>query len=238
MTGLVRKATFLSACGVLIATSAMAFVPSPVTSIVPCGIILVGRSSTNAMDPVGTFTITIKDIAGNPIPNAAIVVDFTSCCNDVRPSVIQHGGVVSEANHKKVDVTANAGGVATITIQGMANKLSPNPATPGHGGCAKITANGVLITDGVNKPQVNVATFDLDGGLGALGVTGSDYSVFLGDLFPTPGTDYRQRADYNHQQDSCNDAVTGADYSKFLSALFAPGGVEATNDPQDAVSCP
>ena len=232
MTGLVRKATFLSACGVLIAANAMAFVPSPVTSVVPCGIQLVGRDAANNTDLSGNFTVTIKDIAGNPIPNAAVVFDFTSCCNDIRPSVVQHGGgAIDVANHKKVNVTCNAAGTVTLAIQGVANKLA---ATPGHGGCMKITANGVLITDGTNKPQVDVAVYDLDGGFGgaSLGVAGPDLSAFLSDFF---NVNYHQRADYDESV-ACSEVIAGSDLSKFLTAFFNPK--EATNDAQDNAACP
>jgi hypothetical protein len=242
MTGLVRKATLLSACGLLFAGTAMAFVPSPVTSSVPCGLVLVGKNGANVPDSRGTFTIVVKDIAGNTIPNAAIVIDFTGCCNDLRPTIAQNGGVVTEGNHKKVDVTADGNGSATITIQGVAHKLSPTPNTPGHVGCANIYANGILLTDGTNKPHVNVAVYDLDGGIAGAaskGVHGSDFSVFLGDLFPTPAGDYRQRADLNHKEDTCTDAVTGSDFSRFLSVLFDAGGSSSANDADDeTATCP
>ncbi|HTO91529.1 MAG TPA: hypothetical protein VMJ70_10400, partial [Candidatus Sulfotelmatobacter sp.] len=66
MTGLVRKATFLVACGVLVASAAMASVPSPANSTVPTCINLVGTNGTSA-DPAGAFTVTVKDLANVPI---------------------------------------------------------------------------------------------------------------------------------------------------------------------------
>ena len=240
MTGLVRKATLLSVCGLLIAGTAMAFVPSPVTSSVPCGITLVGSNGARA-DAAGNFSITIKDVAGNVIPNTAIVVDFTACCNDIKVSgtQLQSTGnnvpfpLTLDGTKKKVLGTTDASGNMTLSIMGMAAALRPAPTNArGAGvnnGCADLYANGQLLTPN----HIQVATFDEDGAAGGLGVTGADFSVMLGDWL---GGIYYQRADYNYAV-TCSQSpgVTGADFSLFLGAWL--GGLESLNSAPTA-TCP
>jgi len=233
MTGLVRKATLLSVCGLLIAGTAMAFVPSPVTSSVPCAISLVGRSGVTA-DVVGQFNIVVKDIAGNTIPNAALVFDFTGCCSDIRLSEVQNNCGTCQAasidgTHKKINVTCDGNGAASIRIQGVARKVGPLAGTIG---CASLTANGQLLTDGTNKPLIAVSVYDLDGGAGSLGLGNGDLSSWLSDFF---GGTYFQKDDYDRSV-ACAAAVGNPDLSKWLSAFFAAGS--ASNDAPFGTTCP
>jgi hypothetical protein len=193
MTGLVRKATLLSVCGLLVAGSAMAFVPSPITSSVPCAITVVGNNAAGTTaDPSGDFTVTVKDIAGNPINNSTVVVDFSGCCNDIRLTLTQLGaGVSLNAPLKQVSAQTNALGQVTIRVEGATTN---NATTPGLVGCAKIFADGQLLSDGVNHPFVGVGVFDLDGAAGAPGVGIGDISAWVGDFF---AASYRQRANYS-----------------------------------------
>ena len=48
----------------------------PANSTVPACITLVGRDGTGAADPRGQFTVTIRDIANNPMANALVRVDL------------------------------------------------------------------------------------------------------------------------------------------------------------------
>ena len=81
MTGLVRKATLLSLCGLLVAAVAFAGTPSGTFSTFPPNncVKLVGRSGATAFDPGGTFTIIVRDGGGNLVPNSNVVLDFSSC---------------------------------------------------------------------------------------------------------------------------------------------------------------
>jgi hypothetical protein len=217
MTGLVRKASLLTVCGLFIAGSAMAFVPSPVTSSIPCAVNLVGNNGL-VTDPVGDFTIVIKDIAGNPIQNSAIVVDFSGCCNDLRLSTTQHGaGVTLDSPNKRILATTNALGSVTLRIQGGS---TGNATTPGNVGCAKILADNVLISDGINHPAVNVGVLDLNGANGGSGLGAPDLSILVTDSFAP----YRQRSDYDHKV-ACVFAVGAADVSLWLSAEFGNGSL-------------
>jgi hypothetical protein len=206
---------------------------------VPCNIGLVGNKA-NVVDPAGNFTIAIKDIAGNGIPNTPIVIDFTGCCNDVKVSSTQRGKdgqnntLTVDVTKKKVLGTTDGNGVMTTAIEGFASQLA-NTNTPNNTnhplGCAVIYAGSPLVqmTGGTSgKPTVQVATYDEDGGSGGLGVTGADFSRFLSDWLG--GTGYYQRADYDEGV-TCSQAsgVTGADFSVFLG-LWLGGGNSPAND--------
>jgi len=197
--------------------------PSPVTAIVPCGIALVGWDGGQA-DPNGNFTITIKDSAGKPIPNAPIVVDFTGCCNDIRLAGTQHNPsspLALDPTGKKVLATTNELGAVTMSIMGMAAELRPAPTSArGAGvnnGCADIYTDGRLLTPN----HVQVATYDEDGATGGLGVTGADFSVFLEDWLPNV---YYQRGDFNYAV-TCSQmpGITGADFVVFLGVWLGAG---------------
>src|SRR5258706_15293637 len=90
MTGLVRKAILLTAAGCLIASAAMAGVPSPGNSSVPPCIQLV-RSAASVADPHGSFQVTIRDLANNPLNGASVVVDLSGC-TDLTLCSEQHDG--------------------------------------------------------------------------------------------------------------------------------------------------
>src|SRR5262252_1224345 len=86
MTGLVRKATLLTAAGLLAASAAMAGVPSAANSTTPACISLVG-SLSGVPDGAGQFTVTVRDLANNPLNGASVVIDLSGCadlniCND------------------------------------------------------------------------------------------------------------------------------------------------------------
>src|SRR5262249_966753 len=117
MTGLVRKATLLSAAGLLIASVAMAGVPSAGNSTVPGCIKLVG-SKTGGPAPAGTFSVVVRDLANNPLNGASVVVDLSNCpdlriCNDQ----LDAGALVNcaaKTTRKFTDVT----GTVTFTVLG------------------------------------------------------------------------------------------------------------------------
>jgi len=231
MTGLVRKATLMAACGLLVSAAAMASVPSPCNSTIPCGISIVGNTG-GAADVKGQFSVSIRDLANNPVANASVVVDFSACCNDIRLSTTQLApGVTLDVPTKTVRAIADAGGIATFIVMGGASELGATPAT----GCAKIYADGVLITDGVCKPpSVQVAAYDLNGALlGGAGVGPADLSRWLADFFSTP-TPYRARSDYDYSV-LCTQDTGPADLSKWLALFFGSGST--ANGPA-FVACP
>ncbi len=176
MTGLVRKATLLSVCGLLVAAVAMASVPSPGNCTVPACIKLVAKDPGGLPDPTGTFSCNIRDVTNAVVANSSVVVDFSGCCNDVRISTLAVAGQIVDGATKTVRGVTDAFGDVSFTIMGAAGGtgFAGSPAA----GCAKIYADGQLITDGIAHSQVEVATYDLDG---AGGINPADASLLLVD---------------------------------------------------------
>jgi hypothetical protein len=229
MTGLVRKATLLTVCGVLVASAVLASVPSPCNSRFPCAFSVVGSAGANA-DVLGNFNITIKDIAGAVVQNSSVVVDFSGCCNDIRVSTTQLGpGMTVDIPTKTVRGITGVTGVVTFRIQGGATTIA---ATPDNG-CVKIYADGVLLNDPVlgtcaavpGNPNPNalveVSVYDENGALGGgAGVGPADLGVWLTDKFAAPP--HRDRSDFDHST-LCVDNVGPADLAKWLTLKFAGG---------------
>jgi hypothetical protein len=182
MTGLVRKATLLTLCGVLAASAAMAGVPSSANSTKPAFIKLVGQK-TGVADAVGTFTVTVRDLGNNLIANSTVVVDFANCVRIRAASPQPFAGLTVDNLARTVRAQTNGSGVATFDIVGgscNSGNLSGSGAN-----CGRIFADGVLLG------SVTVAAFDQDG---VGGVTLSDLSAWGGDFLS--GT-YYGRSDYN-----------------------------------------
>ena len=85
MTGLVRKATLLAACGLVVAGAAAAGVPNAANSQKPC-IILADFPNSNqfgGVNPgvcaVNALKVIERDALNNPVANSAVVLDFTTC---------------------------------------------------------------------------------------------------------------------------------------------------------------
>jgi len=207
MSGLLRKAMLLACSGVLAASSAMAAVPSPADSQVPCGLNLVGTTGGVA-DVKGQFSIIVRDLAQNPIAGSSVVIDFNACTPDIRVCSIQpHGGVTADCSGTVGEINAVTDGSGTVTLRivGGANNPGGNPPGAGHK-CATVYA------DGVNLGTINVGAYDENGG-GGLGA--ADLSAWLSDNF---GGGYKGRSDFD-----CSNSVGAADFSLLLSASFGGG---------------
>ena len=169
MTVLLRKAALLTAGSLVLASVAMAGVPSAANSTVPPCITLVG-SLAGTPDDIGLFIVTVRDLAGSPQDGASVTVDFSGC-PDIRICSDQLDlNVITNCAAKTVRCKTCAAGRARFGILGGSN--GSGNATCLLGG-AKIYANGVLI----GSPTA--AVFDLDG---ANGVGINDLSVWLGDF--------------------------------------------------------
>jgi hypothetical protein len=202
MTGLLRKAMLLACTGVLAASSAMAAVPSPADSDVPCGFNLVGTTGGVA-DPRGQFTIIVRDLAQNPIPGSSVVIDFNACTPDIRVCSVQPaGGVTADCSGAvgEINVVTDGAGTVVLRIVGGANNIASGTPAAGFK-CATVYA------DGVNLGTVNVGAYDENGGTG---VNPADVSVWLPDSFDG---DFEGRSDFN-----CTNSINPADLSLLLGA--------------------
>lgn len=207
MSGLLRKAMLFGCMGVMAASSAMASVPSPADSDVPCGLTLVGTTGGVA-DAKGQFSIVVRDLAHNPIAASSVVIDFNACTPDIRVCSVQPvSGVTADCSGAvgSIQVVTDATGTATLRIVGGANNASPGLAGAGFK-CAHVFA------DGVRMPDMNVSAFDENGGGG---VNPADISLWLLDSFSAT---YKGRADYN-----CSNSTNPTDLSILLSASLGGG---------------
>jgi hypothetical protein len=208
MTGLVRKATLLTAAGMLlIASAAMASVPSAANSTTPACITLVGSLAGAPDNAAGQFTVIVRDLANNPLNGASVVCDFSGCldiaiCNDQLDA-----NATVNCGAKTTRKFTDALGSVTFTVLGGSNG-GGNASTLLNGG--KIFANGTLIQ------QPTVAAFDLDsaGGVGA-----NDLSAWLGDF--GSGNNYG-RSDYD-----CSGNIGANDLSFWLTA-FGSGAMSVS----------
>jgi hypothetical protein len=222
MTGMIRKATILVALGLVASSAAMAGIPSPANSTIPACIKVVGTNSVGVADPVGLSSVTVLDVAGNPVANAEVTLDFAAC-NDMKVCTVGSVGTVPPVTTVVPVVSAftNAQGVATFTVVGAAM----HPGTPGFAGpgadCIEIRAAGILLG------YATSIEFDLDGAFGAYsgnGVAIVDLPTWLLDW--AGGTaPYVGRADYN-----CSGDVSILDLPEWLlvwgplgSAFGCPG---------------
>jgi hypothetical protein len=229
MTGLVRKATLLSVCGLFVAGAAMASVPSATNSSLGKVIHLVGATSGVLSTTVGDYTVTVRDIANNPIQNSSLVLDFTNCgTGDVRIASGQlEAGLTTDCPTKSVRALTNASGVFTFKVMGN----SQNPAGGAVGlavPCLRIFADGVLLDPQhagtfAGVKAVLVAPYDESG---TNGFTAADLPSFVGDLFHVPAT-YYARSDFDG-----NGLLSALDLSNQVGAFFA-GSWNAT-----AAVCP
>lgn len=184
MTGLVRKASLFTACGVLVAAAAMAGVPSPANSTYPQFVKVMGTAG-GVPDPGASFQVTVRDLANNPIANSQVTLDLANC-PDIRLCSDAIAGLTIDCVTKTVRAFTDPAGQVTLMGIGAATNTG---ALPGAGaGCARILA------DGVNLVNATANAYDENGGVTANGVEISDLNAFLKDL----GTGiYFGRSDFN-----------------------------------------
>jgi hypothetical protein len=215
MTGLVRKATLLSVCGLLCAGVALAGVPSSLTSVIGTGMNLVGTTG-GAADIKGQKLIVVKDAGGTPVQNSTVVIDFSAAtAQDLRlcSTQPQAGMGVSCANHTVVALT-DATGTATFDVVGGA--INPGTGTPGAPAPGFGSGGGTVRADGVLLGTLTIGAPDENdvGGVGS-----ADLGLFLNDRFSITGpANFRGRSDFNG-----TNTVDSSDLGGFLNIRFGGG---------------
>jgi hypothetical protein len=189
----------------------MAAVPSAGNSTTPACITLVGNTAGIA-DPLGTFTVTVRDLANNPLNGASVVIDLINCTDLAICDDQLDGAALVNCAAKTTRKFTDALGQVSFTVVGGSNG-GGNATTLLGGG--RIYANGTLI----GSPTVSA--IDLDG---ASGVGANDLSAWLGDF----GSGFAfGRSDYD-----CSGDIGANDLSLWLGAFG--GGASAASC---AVSC-
>lgn len=187
MTGVIRKATLLVvALGLVAASAAVAGIPNAANCTVPAFVKVVG-TRVGVPDPVGTYSVTVRDIGNFPVAGSVVSLDFTSC-TDMK--LCQAANVI--CTPAQITVTADGSGVATFIVVG--GGLCPGGAFAGVGlGCVTVRADGYII----GTASANV--YDLNGalvGAGKNGVLITDLPLFLADWAGGAGP-YKARSDFN-----------------------------------------
>ena len=156
--------------------------PSPTTSDVPAGIILVGARD-GVPDPHGEFEIVVRDAASNPIPFTNVRIDFSQCL-DVWPSAVQpYPGVSMSCGTRIVTATTDADGRARMILMGSVLYRTPSSGWQ----CAQVRADPGNVVIG----SVNAACADQDG---IDGVDNRDVNRVLCDQ---QDADFEGRSDFN-----------------------------------------
>lgn len=184
--------------------------PDPANSTVPCAIVVVPAPAASAAHEV---VVVHRDLANNPVPGAAIRIDFSACGGDVRIAQQQRPGTSADCPTRSITQLTDADGRAVFRIIGGGS----GGICAAQGACAEVRADGVLLA------TVQAAVLDLDG---ISGLTAADLSLFMHDFFNgaiQPG--YCARGDYNFVQGACvTQELTSADLSIWFNAYFVEGG--------------
>lgn len=246
MTGLVRRATLITAVGLLAASAAMAGVPSAGNSTLGDPLIILraysGSPSAAAVDQSIPKTIVVRDAANNPVPNSVVVLNFSAChaAGDIRIGSTQPAGFFVNCAAKTVSGVTDATGTVVFRVVGASNTSSA--ANPGAGeGCATVTADGVALG------SLSVGTPDLNGARGGgtdAGMDGTDTAQYLGSRFPnaviapctSTNPNYKPRANFNVGTPCAFQVIDGQDTAVFTLFRFgvgrnATGGGAGTNGP-------
>ena len=229
MTGLVRKATLLSACGLVIAGAAMAGIPSPAFSQKPC-VILADFPNSNqfgGVNPgicgINALKVIVRDGLNNPVANSDVVLDFSTCpAGTIQLADTQADPSITTAcTGRTVMKTTNAlgevcfsviGGTTTnISSAGFAfyTGLPVRNIGPSAGVvCCKIYASGQLLATNL----VIVNKYDLNNSVTVSAGDGSFHSDAIGATATAVG--YRTFPDYN-----CDGSINAADGSLLSDAI-------------------
>jgi hypothetical protein len=184
-------------------TAVAASPPDPANSYAPPLITIVGLGPDGSADPLGTFTVVVRDFNNVPMRNVDVVLDF-SRCPDIRLCADPHDpSVTVDCIAHTLMKLSDANGQATFRVVGFAANQGGSPGSIGTS--LDVFADGVFIN------AVRVAALDQNGG----GVNGVDLSLFLADYFSGQAF---ARSDFDG-----NGTIDGNDLSLWLAAFFAGG---------------
>ena len=202
MLRVLLSAILLSLLGMIAATQAIAKV-DPANCDTPDLITLVARGPSGTADPMGTFTVILRNPNNEPDEGNPVVLDFHDC-TDIRLCTDQQDpGLVVDCVARTITGMSGPDGRVTFRVIGCATNFG---ASPGSTGPALTVYGG-----GHFLKTIPVAVLDQNGG----GVDGSDLNMVIADCLS--GQPFA-RSDYDG-----NGVLTGNDLSLWLAAYFAGG---------------
>src|SRR6185436_13821380 len=95
-------------------------VPDPSKCTIPASILLVGSNGGSA-DPIGTFSVTVRDLSNHPIANSTVTIRFSACTYS--GICQQQFGFIVDCSNKEVTTFTGVGGVATLAVIGAASPV-------------------------------------------------------------------------------------------------------------------
>jgi hypothetical protein len=204
--------SFLVLCALVAPSHGDVGPPNGPSSTVPCGINLVSMTG-GVPDPLGIFTIIVRDADQNPVPFTPVVIDFSNC-PDIRLCASQPAaGASVQCSGASGSIRAMTDEDGTVTLSLVGGATNVTSGVPGSVfQCATVSAGDPLIL----LANVNVGAFDQNG---TGGVVPADISRWLGDSF-SPGLE--PRSDYN-----CTQSINPADLSRLLDVVLGGGSVSS-----------
>jgi len=174
MTGLIRKATLLAVCGLMVmAATALAGIPDPSKCDKPTFIDVVG-TAVGVPDSRGTFTIVVRDMGNNPIASSQVILDFLACV-ETRLCQEQYDTTkVVDCPTATLRGFTNGSGQITFTVVGAA-KNNPAPVAGPGANCVN------MLADGVSIGLATAAVYDQNGAITNNGVELTDMICVLKD---------------------------------------------------------
>ena len=192
-----RSLAVASTLGILVAPpTARANPPMCCNHSVPACISLVGSNGASASTS-GEFTVTVRDLANNPLPFALVTVDLSNapdlrlCADQLDPDLVM------DCAGARASKLSDANGVVHFTLLG--GSLGP---------AVSFLNAGAIYLEGTLIGAPSVSTFDLDG---ASGLGANDISVFLSDF--GSGNAYG-RSDYD-----CSGSIGANDFALWFAAF-------------------
>jgi len=222
---LVRKATLLTACGLMIAAWATAGVPNPAkTALASTAVIAsAGRDGASgapnsqsnilALGSIPNNRIVVRDVNDAPVAGSSVVVDFQPCNTaDIQVCSVQTQpglSILCGGGFRNVTLSADGSGVAFFRLIGNSNSIVGAVPPGTTTACAKVYADGILVL------TAKVASYDFDG---SVGVGGSDLARFFQEPAgpsPAPNT----RGDYDG-----DGTIGGTDLFYFFAVVSTDAG--------------
>jgi hypothetical protein len=213
----VRPAVVLfSIFGLGLASPAIAKI-DPWESSVPDLITLVARDANGGADPIGTFTVVVRDFNHFPDPGDNVILDFHNCPDILLCADQNDPNVFVDCTNRSIGAVSDSNGQATFRVVGCAD--SHGASAGSIGATLNVYANGMLLK------VVRVAALDQ---AGCDGLSATDLSLWLQDYFS--GRAFA-RSDYDG-----DGALNANDLSLWLSAFFA--GKSALGCGSGTATCP